>query len=879
MANLSEEQLKQLGELLDKSLNPSVKGLADTIENLNTTANEGIKLDKLALSAERRAQEDEKIIRNRQNQVLRAYTAKINEINEQVKKGDITRAEAQQNIIAIRDKAAESIKNPELRQAFEAQAKAIERNAKITNMISSEFAQSAKQNIVAGLKNVSASFVDIMRSYQSGSSQIGLATSVLQNGVSLAGQGIQGAGSAIGAAGSAMSTASNKYAKGIGAALSLVGPAVSMFGSAASKVAGTVIPFLSTELENQIQNFQSLNKSGVTLGGGLTELRAVAHQARLPLESLSNIVKANTESLAIMGGGVTGGTKKLAAALDTGGMDFRKRLLNLGFSIEEQGGIVADVALDMRRAGADMSKITPKELIDRADSLAKNYKVISDITGQDAKKLREKANVELQQVGVRAEMQKRMRAGDEGVAARFGVLQTMAASAGPLFNDVVRQLLGQGQLMGETAKNFSVFGPAATDFQQTVLDIKNDPSLSPEEQTKRMNDAYAKFNAAASAPEMQGMLQTLGAGIETGSSSLAGLARAVGEAITGTDKFTIDGAKKAADSAAALAETQDKLTGQMNSAVIAANDFKVTIQDKILNEKVLEKFAEYTGKATTELSNMVDTFAGVVKSKLSGESSFSLKDLTSDTITKVAAGIVATGILGSVLGSAFGGPKGPTPPPPPPPTPPVPPTAGPTAPTGAAPATGPAAKTAGGVAKAAGKSLVKFIPGVGLVMSAIGAGSRAMAGDLSGAALELGSGVAGLVPGVGTAAAIGMQGTLAAKDLGVFDGKKPEEPPTTATPSMPKESNLPTSLTNVDEIAKAIAIKTEAGVTLNSTEAQVAKMLEEMSIEAKRSAGENLTNTQEMTAYLRSMNEQFSNMQRYMESIVTNTERTARGVA
>ena len=81
-----------------------------------------------------------------------------------------------------------------------------------------------------------------------------------------------------------------------------------------------------------------------------------------------------------------------------------------------------------------------------------------------------------------------------------------------------------------------------------------------------------------------------------------------------------------------------------------------------------------------------------------------------------------------------------------------------------------------GLLKGAGKGLgkgllkgglkmgIKKIPVAGLLAGALFAGQRAMAGDWGGAALELASGAASTVPGVGTAASVGIDTALMAKD-------------------------------------------------------------------------------------------------------------------
>ena len=82
-------------------------------------------------------------------------------------------------------------------------------------------------------------------------------------------------------------------------------------------------------------------------------------------------------------------------------------------------------------------------------------------------------------------------------------------------------------------------------------------------------------------------------------------------------------------------------------------------------------------------------------------------------------------------------------------------------------------KTAKNAAKKGlGKALAKKIPLLGLGLGAIFAAQRAMAGDFSGAALELASGAASTIPGLGTAASVGIDAALIAKDVGAFDKKE-----------------------------------------------------------------------------------------------------------
>ena len=86
--------------------------------------------------------------------------------------------------------------------------------------------------------------------------------------------------------------------------------------------------------------------------------------------------------------------------------------------------------------------------------------------------------------------------------------------------------------------------------------------------------------------------------------------------------------------------------------------------------------------------------------------------------------------------------------------------------------------------EAAAGSLLKKIPLLGLGMGLFFGAQRAFAGDFTGAAMEVASGAASTLPGAGTAASIGIDAALLAKDVGMFDSATPTR---AATPkSAPK---------------------------------------------------------------------------------------------
>ncbi len=73
--------------------------------------------------------------------------------------------------------------------------------------------------------------------------------------------------------------------------------------------------------------------------------------------------------------------------------------------------------------------------------------------------------------------------------------------------------------------------------------------------------------------------------------------------------------------------------------------------------------------------------------------------------------------------------------------------------------------TAKTVAKSFSKTALKKIPLLGLLAGGVFGAQRAMAGDFTGAALELLSGAAGALPGLGTAASLGLDAAIMTRDI------------------------------------------------------------------------------------------------------------------
>ena len=130
------------------------------------------------------------------------------------------------------------------------------------------------------------------------------------------------------------------------------------------------------------------------------------------------------------------------------------------------------------------------------------------------------------------------------------------------------------------------------------------------------------------------------------------------------------------------------------------------------------------------------------------------------------------------------------------------------------------AKVAG---KFGAKSLIKKIPLIG-ALAGLGFGaSRAMDGDWTGAGMEVASGVAGIVPGIGTAASLGIDGALLARDMGVMPGM---EAPGTVGPDGVVKPVPEVAVTPEEKAAKEKSAQVLAAAQGVAPNAEIAKRYE-----------------------------------------------------
>lgn len=118
------------------------------------------------------------------------------------------------------------------------------------------------------------------------------------------------------------------------------------------------------------------------------------------------------------------------------------------------------------------------------------------------------------------------------------------------------------------------------------------------------------------------------------------------------------------------------------------------------------------------------------------------------------------------------------------------------------------AEAAPAITATAGKGLGRFIPGVGAAIGAYDAYNRAKQGDYTGAALSGIGGAASLIPGIGTAASIGIAGAQAIRDKSRTGSYLPGEEEISAAVAKDKTAVVPPVAATTPVAAQTVAKST-----------------------------------------------------------------------
>ena len=392
----------------------------------------------------------------------------------------------------------------------------------------------------------------------------------------------------------AVTTATDAISK-IAGGIPLVGGVIKGAGEAfkaAVELASTVFKianeFMAAEFQKTVESFGKLNRIGATFGGGMDELNEVVTASGIPMSKFTEAVVNSRENITAMGLNVasaaklvSSGLSRLSTTTGVSGKALREELLLLGFNYQEQGELVAEYTANMIAAGRSRSDID-RDVAQGTAKYAKDLKILSDITGEDARKRMAEARRE----SMRASLMNKLNS-DQREA--FAKAYASLAQAGPEAQEALIQKLSIGE----------VINPAIA-MNETLMGLINNVSSRVEAGSTDIivETTTALANAAA---DLRSREKDLGTALD-----IAKLAGGTGVVGTAADIFNrIAAIQMTPEQIAESSRNVDTniqnsgKTGQaFADATRATNDFAVAMGD--IARRNMPEYAGLISRATTE---------------------------------------------------------------------------------------------------------------------------------------------------------------------------------------------------------------------------------------------------------------------------------------
>jgi len=411
--------------------------------------------------------------------------------------------------------------------------------------------------------------------------QIDVYAAIAKASVDVFAGGIKAAGGLLGPFSGSVSGAAD--------ALSTAAKAAIDFAASVLKVANQVF---ATEFKKSVEALNSYAKAGASFAGGMTEMRNTANRAGLSLETLNKATLASAESIRAAGLTMGEGAGMVAKGMDAArktignsGMSMRDEMLALGFNYEEQGEIVASLGAQMKASGQDIRNLAPADLAKQTKEYATNLKVMSDITGQDAKKLMEKARTE----SMRGALMNKL---DKDQRENFNKAHSLLAKYGPEVQNALIQ-----QIAGGTITDAKV--AANADLVQMVQDIAGNVQQAGGDilvsTGQAMGDARKRLeqSSVAGATDMAAAL---------GSSGLPSAMAQITNNILASG-FTPEMAQTSKTAAKEMSENIDEAGRNFAKITQEANDFAVKMETLVGNN--LGTYSKMLAETYTQTADMM----------------------------------------------------------------------------------------------------------------------------------------------------------------------------------------------------------------------------------------------------------------------------------
>lgn len=454
--------------------------------------------------------------------------------------------------------------------------------------------------VAKSFASAAAGLIGIETALLSGGDAVAFASSVLKTGIDSAASGLKGVGDVASGVGDVLVSTPHPYAIAGGVLLKAIG-GIATGMAEASQIVKEGVSLLEQEISKTATAYHSMASVGANFATGMGEMRAAAGEAVMGVADFSRIITANAQTLADAGLGMAGAAKKFAQiskSMSESGL--REKIFELGFSFEEFGGITSDVMANLNTANKLQGK-SDAEIGQITYEYAKNLRLISDITGQDARKKMDQSRKESLRAGVYDKIM--AEAGQEGVDKSTLLFNSMSNELKTMVDGLIAS---SGQAFGDATSNILAANvpEMAAAAREAYQDIMN-PAIDSADALNRVLRRGTEIGEALKKP--QGAFGAMGASQILGGRGLESVAafnaaRQFYQPMAGLD---VEGARRK------LEADKDALTVEMGKMQEARA--RAIANGEALATPALAGFA---GVLTTTIET-VDKFSEAIKAAIS----------------------------------------------------------------------------------------------------------------------------------------------------------------------------------------------------------------------------------------------------------------------
>lgn len=433
------------------------------------------------------------------------------------------------------------------------------------------------------------------------------------------------------------------FSAGLLGAIPIVGGFLSALAEATGKILQTANNLFAQELKKRIDAMADFNKAGVSFAGGIDEMGKVANEAGMGIKDFTGVVKNAKQDLNFLGVAGAEAAKRLGDGMSLtskligrSGKTLREELFSMGYSFEEQGEVMAGFMANMAASGK-LRQMSDTEIAQGTREYAKNLKVITDITGQDAKKLMEQARAESMRGALMARLTGEQKDAFQKAHATMGAL-------GPEFQNALTQMLSGGTV---TDPIIAGNQQAMAMIQETVRGVQSgSKDIIGITQNSMATAAEQQRKLGQSATDVAGLL------------SMGGATTATGFAKIENALLSYQGKLGQAEESAKMTDLQAAAGGTTESVTAL---YKATKDQQIFMETMIgEKLPQYTKILEQTTNAMVDVMNKAIR-LASGEDVKEVLGVKEKDWTKIlgggalALGGAALTYFTAGLGGAIGG--------------------------------------------------------------------------------------------------------------------------------------------------------------------------------------------------------------------------------